>query len=53
MYRVYSFNASLEDLLQRNADLVSERALHWKFRDRVLAEQFNYKGRWILPDVFL
>ena len=28
----------LEDLLQRKVDLVSERALHWYIRDRVLAE---------------
>ena len=28
----------LEDLLQRKVDVVSERALHWYIRDRVLAE---------------
>jgi predicted nucleotidyltransferase len=28
----------LEDLLQRKVDVVSERALHWYVRDRVLAE---------------
>lgn len=28
----------LEDLLQRNVDVVSERALHWYIRDQVLAE---------------
>ncbi|HUS74994.1 MAG TPA: nucleotidyltransferase family protein [Methanothrix sp.] len=28
----------LEDLLQRKVDVVSERALHWHIRDRVLAE---------------
>jgi predicted nucleotidyltransferase len=27
----------LENLLQRKADVVSERALHWYIRDRVLA----------------
>lgn len=29
---------ALEDLLQRKVDVVSERALHWYIRDRVLAE---------------
>lgn len=28
----------LEDLLERKVDVVSERALHWFIRDRVLAE---------------
>lgn len=28
----------LEDLLQRKVDVVSERALHWYIRDRILAE---------------
>jgi hypothetical protein len=28
----------LEDLLQRKVDVVSEKALHWYIRDRVLAE---------------
>ena len=28
----------LEDLLQRKVDVISERALHWYIRDRVLAE---------------
>jgi uncharacterized protein len=28
----------LEDLLQRKVHVVSERALHWYIRDRVLAE---------------
>ena len=28
----------LKDLLQRKVDVVSERALHWYIRDRVLAE---------------
>jgi uncharacterized protein len=28
----------LEDLLQRKVDVVSERALHWYIRDKVLAE---------------
>jgi len=28
----------LEDLLQRNVDVVKERALHWYIRDKVLAE---------------
>jgi predicted nucleotidyltransferase len=28
----------LEDLLQRMVDVVSEKALHWYIRDRVLAE---------------
>jgi len=28
----------LEDLLERKVDVVSERALHWYIRDRVLAE---------------
>ncbi len=28
----------LEDLLQRKVDVVSDRALHWYIRDRVLAE---------------
>jgi predicted nucleotidyltransferase len=28
----------LEDLLQRKVDVVSERALHWYIRERVLAE---------------
>jgi predicted nucleotidyltransferase len=28
----------LEDLLERKVDVVSERALHWNIRDRVLAE---------------
>jgi hypothetical protein len=29
---------NLEDLLQRKVDVVSERALQWYIRDRVLAE---------------
>jgi predicted nucleotidyltransferase len=28
----------LEDLLERKVDVVSDRALHWYIRDRVLAE---------------
>jgi len=28
----------LEDLLQRKVDVVSEKALHWHIRERVLAE---------------
>jgi uncharacterized protein len=28
----------LEDLLGRKVDVVSDRALHWYIRDRVLAE---------------
>jgi len=28
----------LEDLLQRNVDVVSERALHWYIREKVLSE---------------
>jgi len=28
----------LEDLLQRKVDVVSDRALHWYIRERVLAE---------------
>jgi uncharacterized protein len=28
----------LEDLLQRKVDVVSDRALHWYIRDRILAE---------------
>ena len=28
----------LEDLLERKVDVVSERALHWYIKDRVLAE---------------
>ena len=31
----------LEDLLQRKVDVVSERALHWYIRDRVLAEAIS------------
>jgi uncharacterized protein len=28
----------LEDLLERKVDVVSDRALHWYIKDRVLAE---------------
>ena len=31
----------LEDLLQRKVDVVSERALHWYIRDKVLAEAIS------------
>jgi predicted nucleotidyltransferase len=31
----------LEDLLQRKVHVVSERALHWYIRDRVLAEAIS------------
>ncbi len=31
----------LEDLLQRKVHVISERALHWYIRDRVLAEAIH------------
>jgi uncharacterized protein len=32
------FKQDLEDLLTRKVDVVTEKALHWYIRDRVLAE---------------
>jgi predicted nucleotidyltransferase len=34
----------LEELLERDVDVVIESALHWYIRDRVLEEAIPYEG---------